>query len=112
MLLLRSDNDLDGAWEAADSYGLGGAWRELAGASEDEFPRRSGDLYRPALADSLRVATTNPSPALADMLATLRRPARAAGLGAEIDAEIRAIRATYRRRPALMAAMDAIHLPS
>ena len=46
------------------------------------------------------------------MLATMRRLYRDAGLGAEIDAEIRAIRATYRRRPALMAAMDAIHLPS
>ena len=111
VLMLLSDNDLVGAWEAADSFGVGTAWRELSRASEDEFPRRSADLYRPALADALRVANTKRYPGIADMLATMRRLYRDAGLSAEIDAEIRAIRATYRRRPALMAAMDAIHLP-
>lgn len=71
VLLLLSDNDLVGAWESPDSLSVGSAWRELAGASEDEFPRRSADLYRPALADALRVANTKwrwaPSTYPADM---------------------------------------------
>lgn len=110
--LLLADEDLDAAWEVADDYGPGNAWRELAQASEEEAPVRSADLYRPALADALQVADTKRYPMIAQMLATRHRLYHAAGLGAEIDAEIRGVRAAYRRRTSLMAAMDKANLPS
>lgn len=109
--LLLADNDLDAAWEVADEYGAGNAWTELAKASEDEFPVRSADLYRPALADALQVADTKRYASIAEMLATRHRLYHDAGLGDQIDAEIRGIRAAYRRRPSLMAAMDKARLP-
>lgn len=109
--LLLADSDLEAAWETADEYGAGNAWRELAQASEDEFPVSSADLYRPALADALRVADTRQYPMIAQMLATRHRLYHDAGLGDQIDAEIRGIRVAYRRRPSLMAALDKARLP-
>ena len=109
--LLLADNDLEAAWEVADEYGAGNAWAELAKASEDEFPVRSADLYRPALAAALQVADTKRYASIAQMLATRHRLYHDAGLGDQIDAEIRGIRVAYRRRPSLMAAMDKARLP-
>lgn len=109
--LLLADNDLEAAWEVADEYGAGNAWTELAKASEDEFPVRSADLYRPALAAALQVADTKRYASIAQMLATRHRLYHDAGLGDQIDAEIRGIRVAYRRRPSLMAAMDKARLP-
>ncbi|MFT3877096.1 MAG: hypothetical protein QM708_11840 [Propioniciclava sp.] len=106
-----ADDDLDRAWTAADEYGPGRQWQALAAASESTHPRRAADLYRPSLMASLVTPNTRLYPGIARTLATMRRLYAAAGLGEQIDAEIRLLREQYRRRSALMRELDAQRLP-
>jgi hypothetical protein len=47
--LLLSEGDVDAAWLAADRYGPGWAWRELADRGAEARPVEAADLYRPQL---------------------------------------------------------------
>src|SRR5207245_5990385 len=45
--LYMSDGDIDAAWRAADQYGPGWAWRELADRGAEARPVDAGDVYLP-----------------------------------------------------------------
>ena len=109
--LALSDGDLDRAWASVDAYGAGTAWRRLAEASESSRPRRAADLYRPWLADALRVPNAPAYGQIAETLRTMRRLYALDGAEAEFASEIRELREQYRRRPSLMKALDAAGLP-
>ena len=47
--LCLSEGDVDAAWQAADRYGPGWAWRELADRGAEARPVEAADLYRPQL---------------------------------------------------------------
>lgn len=106
-----ADGDDDRAWTAADETR---AWPGVAGARNGvriapSTARRR--LYRPSLQANLHTPNTRLYPGIARTLATMRRLYAAADLGDQIDAETRALREQYRRRPALMRELDAHHLP-
>ena len=68
-------------------------------------------LYRTQLDDDLRYADKRSSQRIAATLTTMRRLYAAAGSTASLDDEVRAIRKTYRHRPALIAELDRAALP-
>jgi hypothetical protein len=105
------EDDLDLAWGAADTYGAGYMWRQLAERSAVSHPRKAADLYRPELEQKLRTPNTKWYPEIAQMLVTMRNLYAAEGFAKEFDAEIRELRRTYGRRPSLMAALDRAGLP-
>lgn len=100
------EDDLHSAWAAADEFGPGHRWRDLADASRDTMPRRAADLHRAHLADELRHADTRLYPGIAQELLRIRDLHRAAGAGPDFDAYLAGIRATYGRRPSLMKELD------
>ena len=107
-----ADGSLTHAWEAADAFGAGHAWRELVDASEDDFPLRAGRLCLTQVLESLTTPDSKRYPAIVDLLVRARALYDAAGHRAEADAEIARVREVYRRRPALMSAMDRAGLRS
>ncbi len=107
-----ADDDLDGAWAATDEFGPGHQWHALAQASAAAYPRRAADLYRPDLERLLHRSDTRNYPEVARTLTTMRDLYAQAGQVDEIDAEIRLLRETYRRRTSLMAALDKAGLPT
>ncbi len=106
------ENDLDGAWRAADAYGAGRAWESLAQASAQCRPFDAAQLYRPHLAESLSRPDTKRYPQVAAVLQRMHTLYDAAGRGEEFADEIRALRSEYRRRTALMMAFDQAGLPA
>lgn len=107
-----ADGDVAHAWEAADAFGAGEAWRELVDASEQDFPLPAARL---CLSQSLASLTTPDSkryPSIVDLLVKARSLYDKAGHRSEADGEIIRLREAYRRRPALMAAMSRAGLPA
>ena len=109
--LALSEGDLEAAWEVADDLGAGHAWPALAEATVDTDPARAAELYRGQLHDALGHADKRSYRTVAAILQTMRRLYAAAGTADALDAEIREIRTTYKRRPGLMAELDRTKLP-
>lgn len=107
-----ADGNVTHAWEAADAFGAGHAWRELVDASEDGFPLRAARLCLAEVLESLTTPDSKRYPAVVDLLVRARALYDTAGHRAEADAEILRLREVYRRRPALMSAMNRAGLPS
>ena len=106
-----ADGNVTHAWEAADAFGAGHAWRELVDASADGFPLRAGRLCLAQVLESLTAPDSKRYPAIVDLLVKARALYDTAGHRAEADAEIVRLREVYRRRPALMSAMNRAGLP-
>ncbi len=105
--LLLSEGDLDAAWEAADRYGPGWAWRELADQGAKARPADAADLYRPQLESDLRYPDTKLYPRIAATLATMAKLYERGGRPDDFASFIAQIRQDYGRRPSLMKALDA-----
>ena len=101
-----ADDDLVAAWAAAERFGTGGAWQELADASEDDLPIAAADLYRPELERLLRDANTRLYPTIARTLKKMRELYAKVDEQAAIDAFVADIRERYRRRTSLLAQLD------
>ena len=108
--LCMSDGDIDAAWDAADQYGAGSAWRELADRGAKARPVAAADLYRPGLEKDLRYPNSPLYPDIAARLATMAKLYEKGGRGAEFAVFMAQLREQYRRRPALMKALDAKRL--
>lgn len=105
--LLLSEGDIEAAWQAADRYGPGWAWRELAVRGADARPVDAADLYRPQLEEDLRYPNSKIYPDIAETLATMAKLYEKGGRRADFEMFIAKIRRDYGRRPALMKALDA-----
>jgi len=105
--LSLSDGDVDAAWQAADRYGPGWAWRELADRGADARPVDAADLYRPELEKDLRYPNSKLYPDIAARLATMAKLYERGGRSADFASFIGQIRQDYGRRPSLMKALDA-----
>ncbi len=108
--LLLSEGDVDAAWQAADRYGPGWAWRELADRGAEARPVDAADLYRPQLENDLRHPNTKLYPGIAATLATMAELYERGGRSADFASFIAQIRQEYGRRPSLMKALDAKRL--
>jgi hypothetical protein len=105
--LYMSDGDIDAAWQAADQYGPGWAWRELADRGAQARPVAAADLYRPQLESDLRHPNTKLYPGIAATLARMSQLYEQGGRSADFASFIAQIRQDYGRRPSLMKALDA-----
>lgn len=105
--LALSEGDVGAAWEAADRYGPGWAWQELATQGAEARPVAAADLYRPQLENDLRHPNTKLYPAIAATLATMANLYERGGGSADFALYIAKVRQDYRRRPSLMKALDA-----
>jgi len=105
--LYLSDGDIDAAWQAADRYGPGWAWRELADRGAQARPVEAADLYRPQLEQDLRYPNSKLYPDIAATLATMAELYERGGRSADFASFIAQIRQDYGRRPSLMKALDA-----
>lgn len=105
-----SDGDIEAAWNAADRYGAGSAWKELADRGADTRPVAAADLYRPGLDRDLRHPNSGIYPDVAERLATMAELYERGGRSADFASFISQLRQDYRRRPALMKALDAKRL--
>ena len=108
--LSLSEGDIDAAWQAADRYGPGWAWRELADRGAEARPVEAADLYRPQLENDLRHPNTKLYPGIAATLATMAELYERGGRSADFASFIAQIRQDYGRRPSLMKALDAKRL--
>ena len=108
--LHMSDGDMDAAWQAADRYGAGGAWRELAVRGAETRPIAAADLYRPALEKDLRYPNSKIYPDIAETLATMAALYERGGRRDDFASFIAQIRQDYGKRPSLMKALDAKRL--
>jgi hypothetical protein len=105
--LALSEGSIDAAWEAADRYGPGGAWQELATHGAKARPIAAADLYRPQLEHDLRHPNTKLYPGIAARLATMAKLYEKGGRGDDFKAYIAKVRHDYGRRPSLMKALQA-----
>ena len=102
-----AEDDVDAAWEAAESYGAGRQWERLAAASATARPLDAARLYRQQVDHDLAAgADTRRYPTIARRLAMVRDLETRGGRPDEFAAYLSAIRDDYRRRPSLMAAID------
>ena len=108
--LLLGEGDLDAAWQAADQYGPGWAWKELADRGAKARPVDAADLYRPQLESDLRYPNSKLYPGIAATLATMAKLYERGGRSADFASFIAQIRQDYGRRPSLMKALDAKRL--
>ncbi|MEO3761047.1 DUF6880 family protein [Mycobacterium sp. B14F4] len=105
--LHMSEGDIDAAWQAADRYGPGWAWRELAVRGAEARPVEAADLYRLQLEKDLRHPNSKLYPDIAATLATMAELYERGGRSADFASFIAQIREDYGRRPSLMKALDA-----
>jgi uncharacterized Zn finger protein len=105
--LLLSEGDVDAAWEAADHYGAGWAWQELAEQGAKTRPGDAADLYRAQLESDLRYPDTKLYPHIAATLATMKKLYERGGRADDFASLIAQIREDYGRRPSLMKALNA-----
>jgi hypothetical protein len=105
--LSLSDGDVDAAWQAADRYGPGWAWRELADRGAEARPVDAADLYRPELEKDLRYPNSKLYPDIAARLSAMAKLYERGGRSADFASFIAQIRQDYGRRPSLMKALDA-----
>lgn len=108
--LLLSDGDIEGAWQAAERYGPGPAWRELAVRGAQARPVEAADLYRPQLAKDLRHPNSKLYPDIAARMSIMAELYEKGGRSEDFAAFIVGIRQDFGRRPALMKALDAAGL--
>ena len=104
------EGDVDAAWQAADRYGPGWAWRELADRGAKARPVEAADLYRPQLEKDLRQPNSKLYPDIAATLATMAKLYERGGRSADFASFIAQLRQDYGRRPSLMKALDAKRL--
>lgn len=112
ILIALAESDLDRAWDAADRWGAGNVWRELAEAGAALRPRQAADLYRPWLEGQLSTADTSRYRPIAQVLVRMRALYATAGVVDEFDDEVRALREEDRRRPSLIKELDRAGLPT
>ncbi len=105
--LALSAGDVDVAWEAADRYGPGWAWQELATQGAETRPVAAADLYRPQLENDLRRPNTRLYPGIAATLATMAERYERGGRSADFELYVAKVRQDYGRRPSLMKALQA-----
>lgn len=105
--LSLSEGDVDTAWQAADRYGPGWAWQELATQGAEARPIAAADLYRPQLENDLQRPNTKLYPGIAATLATMAELYERGGRGADFALYIAKVRQDYGRRPSLMKALQA-----
>lgn len=105
--LALSEGDVDAAWEAADRYGAGWAWQELATNGAEVRPVAAADLYRPQLENDLQRPNTRLYPGIATTLATMAELYERGGRSADFASYVAKIRQDYGRRPSLMKALQA-----
>ncbi|MBV8182686.1 MAG: hypothetical protein JO045_28625 [Mycobacterium sp.] len=105
--LSLSEGDVDAAWEAADRYGPGWAWQELATQGAEARPVAAADLYRPQLENDLLRPNTRLYPGIAATLATMAKLYERGGRSADFALYIAKVRRDYGRRPSLMKALQA-----
>ncbi|ORB85489.1 hypothetical protein B1987_18745 [Mycobacterium kansasii] len=105
--LYLSEEDVDAAWEAADRYGPGWAWKELAAQGAEARPVAAADLHRPSLENDLRYPNTKLYPGIAATLATMAKLYERGGRSADFAQYIAKVRQDYGRRPSLMKALQA-----
>lgn len=105
--LALSEGDVGAAWEAADRYGPGWAWQELATQGAEARPVAAADLYRQQLENDLQRPNTRLYPGIAATLATMAKLYERGGRSADFAAYIAKIRQDYGRRPSLMKALKA-----
>jgi hypothetical protein len=105
--LSLSEGDVDAAWEAADRYGPGWAWKELAAQGAKARPVAAADLYRPSLENDLRYPNSKLYPDIAATLAKMAKLYERGGHSADFALYIAQIRQDYGRRPSLMKAFKA-----
>lgn len=105
--LSLSEGDVDAAWEAADRYGPGWAWQELATQGAEARPVAAANLYRPQLENDLQRPNTRLYPGIASMLATMAELYERGGRSADFALYIAKVRQDYGRRPSLMKALQA-----
>lgn len=105
--IFLAEDDVDAAWEAAESYGAGRQWETLAAASATARPLDAARLYRQQVDTDLAAgADTRRYPTIARRLALVRDLETRGGRPDEFHDYLSAIRDTYGRRPSLMAAID------
>jgi len=104
--LALAEGDLTAAWAAAEQFGPGHQWRQLAVASEPEHPRQAADLHLGQLEEKLRHPDSAMYPEIAEMLTRMKRLYERAGDREDFAVLITQVRASYARRPALMSALD------
>lgn len=105
--LLLSEGDIDAAWKAADRYGPGWAWRELADRGAEARPGAAADLYRLQLEQELRYPDSKRYPGIAATLKLMAQLYERGSRSDEFASFLATIRSDYGRRPALMKALDA-----
>jgi SWIM zinc finger len=105
--LSLSEGDVDAAWQAADRYGPGWAWQELATQGAEARPVAAADLYRPQLENDLQRPNTRLYPGIAATLATMAKLYERGGRSADFALYIAKVRHDYGRRPSLMKALQA-----
>jgi uncharacterized Zn finger protein len=104
--IATAEGDLVAAWSAAERFGAGDAWRELADASADDVPFDAAQLYRPYLDKLLLEANTRIYPEVARTLLIMR------DLYSKVQEEeafmslLGELRERYKRRTSLIAALD------
>lgn len=108
--LCLSEGDIEAAWQAADRYGPGWAWKELADRGAEARPVDAADLYRPQLESDLSYADTTRYSGIAATLATMAKLYERGGRRADFTSYIAKIRQDYGRRRSLMKALDAKRL--
>ncbi|MEQ3553764.1 DUF6880 family protein [Pseudonocardia nematodicida] len=105
--LALGEGDLAAAWAAADEFGAGAGWRDLAEASRDERPLGAAQLYRSEVDAQLEGgADTRVYASVAETLVDVRELHRAAGSEEDFVQYLRVLRETYRRRTSLMTALN------
>lgn len=105
--LALSEGDVGAAWEAADRYGPGYAWQELATQGAQARPVAAADLYRPQLENDLQRPNTKLYPNIAATLAAMAELYERGGRRADFALYIAKIRQDFARRPSLMKALKA-----
>jgi hypothetical protein len=97
-----AEERFDEAWAAADRFGAGHAWQQLATASVTRRPAAAAALYRPKVEALLTHAVTRNYPEIAVMLRDMRDLYRRADKADIFDDYLAAFRLEYGRRPSLM----------
>jgi hypothetical protein len=106
VLIALAAGDLFAAWAAAEQFGAGDAWEQLAQVSANEMPIAAAELYRPQIEKLLPYANTKNYPQIAELLVTMRDLYREGGDEAAMSSYIDEIRSRYVRRTSLLAALD------
>lgn len=98
-----ADDDPEGAWEAADRYGPGYAWRKLVDEAGAVRPHDAAELVRRDVASRLTSAGDRRlyASCAADLKKMCRLFARA-GEAPQGTAVVRSLMEEYRRRPAML----------